>query len=73
MRKSYVNIEIDGKPVRLICEPYTMPQEMDGIHIMANSTSGWNNIDKRLQFSMWDAAYPLFKNVDVVFPIEDYL
>jgi hypothetical protein len=50
------------------------PQEIDGIRIMADSTSGWKNIYKRVQFSVWDAQDTLLKkNANIIFPIKDYL
>ena len=59
MSRAEVRVEIDGKPLDLVCEPYTMPVEIAGIRLLADTTSGWGNVTKQAQLSLWDAADPI--------------
>jgi hypothetical protein len=73
VRQARVDIQIDGKPLRLVCCPYAMPTEIGGLRIQADTTSGWSRIGKRVQFSIWDAADPIVDTDRFRFPIRDYL
>jgi hypothetical protein len=56
MRRADVRVEIDGQPLDLVCMPYVMPTRTAGLRIQADTTSGWGNISKKVQLSIWDAA-----------------
>ncbi|MFC1792792.1 PKD domain-containing protein, partial [Planctomycetota bacterium] len=73
VRRAEVDVDIDGKIVRLKCAPYVMPTEVDGLRIQADTTSGWGNVEKDVQFSLWDAKDPIVNTVRFKFPISDYL
>jgi murein DD-endopeptidase MepM/ murein hydrolase activator NlpD len=73
VRRAEVDVQIDGKPVRLICAPYVMPTEINGLRIQADTTSGWQRMPKRVQFSVWDATDPIVNTERFVFPVADYL
>ena len=72
LRRADVAVEIDGKPLDLVCEPYRMPVERDGLRIAADTTSGWINLPKRVQFSLWDASDPIVDVRRFVFPLSGY-
>jgi murein DD-endopeptidase MepM/ murein hydrolase activator NlpD len=59
IRRADVKVEIDGKQVGLVCAPYVMPTEIDGLRIQADTTSEWLDIPRRVQFSLWDASDPI--------------
>jgi hypothetical protein len=46
MIRAEVRVEIDGSPLALVCEPYTMPSETAGLRILVDSTTGWGNVTK---------------------------
>ncbi len=73
MRWAKVDIKIDDKIVDLICAPYVMPTEVDGLRIQADTTAGWVKMPKKVQFSVWDATDPIVKTDQLAFPIPDYL
>ncbi|MHC4558993.1 MAG: PKD domain-containing protein [Planctomycetota bacterium] len=73
VRYAEVDVKINGKPARLACAPYTMPTEIDGIRIQADTTSAWLPISKRVQFSVWDASDPVVHTGRFDFPVDDYL
>lgn len=73
IRRAEVDVQIDGKPIRLICAAYVMPTEINGLRIQADTTSGWHRMPKRVQFSVWDAADPIVNTERFVFPVADYL
>jgi murein DD-endopeptidase MepM/ murein hydrolase activator NlpD len=72
MRRADVQVEIDGKPLALVCEPYTMPTESGGLRLLADSTAGWGNVPKAVQFSLWDAADPIVDTSRFGFPVSHY-
>jgi hypothetical protein len=72
LRRAEVAVEIDGKPLDLICEPCRMPSERDGIRIQADTTSGWVGIPKRVQLSIWDATDPIVDTGRFTFPLSGY-
>ena len=72
LRRAEVAVDIDGKPLDLVCEPYRMPLERDGLRIAADTTSGWVDIPKRVQLSLWDASDPIVDVRRFVFPLPRY-
>jgi hypothetical protein len=72
VRRADVRVEIDGKPLDLVCMPYVMPTEIAGLRIQADTTSAYGNITKQVQLSLWDAADPIVDTKRFVFPIENY-
>lgn len=72
MRRAEVLVEINGDPLELICEPYVMPTETAGLRIQADTTSGWMELPKRVQFSVWDASDPIVDTNLFVFPLARY-
>jgi hypothetical protein len=73
IRRAEVNVEVNGKLLHLVCAPYVMPTETEGVRIQADTTSGWLSISKRAQFSVWDASDPIVRAERFGFPIRDYL
>lgn len=73
VRSAAVEVEVDGKRVRLVCAPYVLPTEVCGLKIGADTTSIWSGIPKRVQLSIWDAAASLVRTDRFGFPIRDYL
>lgn len=73
VRRADVRVEIDGRPLDLVCGPYVMPTETAGLRIQADITTGWNRKPpKRVQFSLWDAADPIVDTTGFVFPIRNF-
>ncbi len=72
VRRAQVRVEVDGKPLDLLCEPYQMPTETDGLRLQADSTSGYGNLSKEVQLSLWDASDPIVDTTRFVFPLGDY-
>ena len=72
MRRADVRVEIDGRPLDLVCEPYVMPTEAAGLRLLVDSTSGWGNIPKQVQISVWDAADPLVDTKRFAFPLRRF-
>lgn len=72
MRRAEVLVEIDGKPIELVCEPYVMPVEKNGLRIQADTTAGWMDLPKRVQLSLWDASDPIVDTDLFVFPLKGY-
>jgi len=72
VRRADVGVEVDGKNLRLICAPYTMPTEFYGMRIQADTTSAWHPLPKRVQFSIWDASDPIVHTERLGFPLDDY-
>jgi murein DD-endopeptidase MepM/ murein hydrolase activator NlpD len=72
MRRAEVRLEIDGRPQDLVCEPYTMPTEAAGLHVLVDSTAGWKNIPKQVQLSLWDASDPIVDPKSFGFPLLNY-
>ncbi len=73
VRRAEVNVEVNGKFLNLICAPYVMPTEIEGVRIQADTTSVWLSIPKRVQFSIWDTCDPIVRTDRFGFPIRDYL
>jgi murein DD-endopeptidase MepM/ murein hydrolase activator NlpD len=72
MRRAEVLVEIDGMPLKLVCEPYVMPSEVKGLRIQADTTNRWMDLPKRVQFSLWDASDPIVDTDLFVFPLAGY-
>jgi murein DD-endopeptidase MepM/ murein hydrolase activator NlpD len=73
VRRAEVRVEIDGRPLELVCGPYVMPTETASLRIQADVTTGWNKKPpKRVQFSLWDAADPIVDTTRFVFPIRNF-
>ena len=72
IHRADVKVEIDGRPVGLVCAPYIMPMEIGGLRIQADTTSAWLNIPKRVQFSLWDASSPIVDTSLFCFPLPEY-
>jgi murein DD-endopeptidase MepM/ murein hydrolase activator NlpD len=74
MRRAEIGVKIDGRPLELICEPYTMPTQTAGLRLLADTTTGWNEdmLPKQVQFSAWDAADPIVDVKRFGFPIRNY-
>lgn len=72
IRRADVAVEIDGKPLTMVCAPYVMPTVVNGLRIQADTTSGWVDMPKRVQFSAWDASDPVVDTSCFSFPIRDY-
>lgn len=73
VRRADVNVRVNGKIFLLVCMPYVMPTEVEGVRIQADTTSAWHPISKRVQFSVWDASDPIVRTERFGFPICDYL
>jgi len=72
VRRADVLVEIDGRPLRLVCAPYVLPKEVAGLRVQADTTSGWLEMGKRVQLSRWDAADPLVDTSLFRFPLRNY-
>jgi|GEM_PF-134149 len=72
LRRADVRIAIDGVPLDLVCAPYVMPTEIDGLRIQADTTSGWTKLEKKVQLSVWDASDPIVDTGLFVFPLPQY-
>jgi hypothetical protein len=72
VRRSDVRVEIDGRPLDLVSMPFVMPTEIGGLRIQADTTSGYGNISKRVQLSLWDAAHPIVDTKRFVFPLRNF-
>ena len=72
VRRADVRVQIDGRQMDLVCAPYVMPTETAGLRIQADTTSGWGNITKRAQFSLWDAADPIVDTRRFGYPLRNY-
>ena len=72
IRRADVRVAIDGKPLDLVCAPYVMPTEIDGLRIQADTTSGWTELAKKVQLSVWDASDPIVDRSLFVFPLPRY-
>jgi len=69
VRRAEVNVTVNGKSLCLVCGPYVMPVETEGIRIQADMTSR----PRRVQFSLWDAKDPIVYTDRFSFPLRDYL
>jgi murein DD-endopeptidase MepM/ murein hydrolase activator NlpD len=72
VRRAEVCLEIDGEPLDLPCSPYALPIEKDGLRLQVDTTSGWLQMGKRVQLSLWDAADPVVDTSLFVFPLTKY-
>ena len=72
VRRAEVRIEIDGRPLDLVCAPYVMPTETGGLRLLVDTTSGWGNVSKRIQLSLWDAADPIVDTKRFGFPLRNF-
>jgi murein DD-endopeptidase MepM/ murein hydrolase activator NlpD len=72
VRRSDVRVEINGRPLDLVAMPYVMPTETAGLRIQADTTSGYGNISKQAQLSLWDATEPIVDAKRFVFPLRDF-
>jgi murein DD-endopeptidase MepM/ murein hydrolase activator NlpD len=71
-RRAEVGVEIDGQRLDLVSAPYVMPTETGGIRIQADTTSAWQELPKRVQFSLWDATDPIVDTRRFGFPLANY-
>jgi hypothetical protein len=72
VRRSDVRVEVDGRPLVLVSMPYVMPTEFAGLRIQVDTTSGYGNISKRVQLSLWDATDPIVNTKRFVFPLRNF-
>ncbi len=72
VRRAEVRVEIDGRPLDLVCAPYVMPTETAGLRVQVDTTSGWGNIKKRVQLSVWDATEPIVDTKRFGYPLRNY-
>jgi hypothetical protein len=72
MSRAEVRVEIAGKSLDLVCEPYTMPTEAAGVRVLADSTLGWGNVPKAVQLSLWDATDPIVDTKRFGFPLRNF-
>ncbi len=73
VRSAAVRVEIDGIPLDLVCAPYVMPTEIDGLRIQADITSGMlPEFSKQVSFSVWDAADPIVDTKAFVYPLSEH-
>jgi murein DD-endopeptidase MepM/ murein hydrolase activator NlpD len=72
MSRAEVQIAIDGQPLALVCEPYTMPTQVGDLRVLADSTAGWGNVPKAVQLSVWEAGGPMVDTNRFGFPVAHY-
>lgn len=73
VRCAAVRVEIDGTPLDLVCAPYVMPTEIDGLRIQADITSGMvPEFSKQVSFSLWDAADPIVDTKAFTYPLSEH-
>ncbi len=72
MRRAEVRLEVDGQPLDLVCAPYVMPTETAGLRLLAESGSGWGNVSKQVQLSVWDATEPIVDTKRFGYPLRNY-
>ena len=72
LRRADIRVEIDGRPVNLVCAPYVMPTEIAGLRLQADTMNGWTDMPKRVQFSIWDARDPIVDTSRFRFPIRNF-
>jgi len=72
IRRADVRVAIDGRPIELVCAPYVMPTEAQGVRIQADTTSGWMQFGKRVQLSVWDATDEIVNHELFTFPLPEY-
>jgi len=72
MRRAEVRLEIDGQPLDLVCEPYTMPTETASLRVLVDATAGRKNIPKQVQLSLWDASDTIVDTKRFGFPLHNY-
>jgi hypothetical protein len=72
MRRADVRVEIDGQPLELTCMPYVMPTSTSGLRILVDTTSGWGNISKKAQLSIWDIHDPIVDAKAFSYPLRNY-
>ena len=72
VRRADVRVAIDGTEHELLCAPYVMPTTVGELRIQVDTTSGWCELPKRAQLSLWDAADPIIDATSFGFPLRDY-
>jgi murein DD-endopeptidase MepM/ murein hydrolase activator NlpD len=72
LRQAEVRLEVNGETLDLPCGPYILPIEKDGLRLQVDTTSGWLQMGKRVQLSLWDAADPIVDTSLFVFPLPGY-
>jgi murein DD-endopeptidase MepM/ murein hydrolase activator NlpD len=72
VRRADVRVQIDARRLDLVCAPYVMPTEIAGLRIQADTTAGWGNVPKQVQFSLWDAADPIVDTRRFGFPLRRF-
>jgi murein DD-endopeptidase MepM/ murein hydrolase activator NlpD len=72
IRWAEVRLEVDGETLDLPCGPYVLPIEKDGLRLQVDTTSGWLQMGKRVQLSLWDAGDPVVNTSLFGFPLAGY-
>ena len=72
IRRADIRVEIDGRPADLVCAPYVLPSEIDGLRLQADTTSGWTKMPGQVQFSIWDASDPVVDTERFGFPLRAF-
>lgn len=72
VRRADVVVTVDGQRLELVCAPYAMPTEIDGLRVQADTTSAWLEMPGRVQLSVWDAADPIVDTSLLSFPLPGY-
>jgi murein DD-endopeptidase MepM/ murein hydrolase activator NlpD len=72
MRRAEIRLDIDGERLDVPCSPYALPVERDGLRLQVDTTSGWLQMGKRVQLSLWDAGDPVVDTSLFGFPLAGY-
>ena len=72
VRRAEIRLAVDGETFDLPCGPYVLPVEKDGLRLQVDTTSGWLQMGKRVQISLWDARDPVVDTDLFVFPLSGY-
>lgn len=72
LRRAEVRVEIDGRPLELVCAPYVLPTETAGLRLQVDTTSGWQKMAKQIQLSIWDATEPVVDTKRFGFPLRKF-
>lgn len=72
IRQADVRVEIDGRPLDLVCAPYVLPTEIAGLRLQVDTTSGWAKMAKQIQISIWDATEPVVDTKLFGFPLRNF-
>jgi len=72
LRRAEVRLEINGQPLDLVCAPYVLPTETAGLRLQVDTTSGWREMAKQVQLSIWDATEPVIDIKQFGFPLRNF-